>query len=219
MMPSLLRYFAVVGGILFAGLIGLNAVLEPGGPGPRLVKDTPKAAPIRHDPRASLVERLRAEEAAQAAAKAAEMPPPVTVAAPAAPAPQPVTQAAAQPAAQPVKQAAAQPAPQPVIQAAAPPAPEVSAPPAPDVSTPAALAAAPVQDEAARAVRLAKEKDKAQAEKARKARLARERARARAIEEASARRQDQFYYGYAPQPSYGPFAQGQPFGGGWGQRW
>src|SRR5215212_5764590 len=68
MMPSLLKYFTIVGGLLFAGLIGLNAVLEPGGPGPKLVNE-PKVA-IRHDPRASLVERLRAEEAAQAAAKA-----------------------------------------------------------------------------------------------------------------------------------------------------
>lgn len=216
MMPSLLRYFTIVGGILFAGLIGLNAMLEPGGPGPRLVKDT-KAVPIRHDPHASKVERLRAEEAAQKAAAQAEAP--VTVAAAAVAAPQPVTQAAALRAVQPVKQAAAQPAPQPVMPAAAPPAPDVSAPPVADVSAPAALTAqAPVQDEA-RVARLAKEKEKAQAEKARKARLARERARARVIEEASARRQDQFYYGYAPQPSYGPFAQGQPFGGGWGQRW
>ena len=38
MMPSLLKYFTVVGGVLFAGLIGLNALLDPGGPGPTLVK-------------------------------------------------------------------------------------------------------------------------------------------------------------------------------------
>ena len=42
LMPSLFKYFAVVGGILFAGLIGLNALLEPGGPGPKLVRDTTK---------------------------------------------------------------------------------------------------------------------------------------------------------------------------------
>src|SRR5215212_302683 len=116
MMPSLLKYFTIVGGLLFAGLIGLNAVLEPGGPGPKLVNE-PKVT-IRHDPRASLVERLRAEEAAQAAAKAkAEQ----AVAAAQPPAPQlaPVATAPPQPLTpQPVAQAAAQPAP-----AASPPVP------------------------------------------------------------------------------------------------
>src|ERR1051326_5439768 len=58
-----------VGAILFVALVGLNAVLEPGGPGPRIVQDTPKAKLVRHDPRASLVERLREEEAAQKASR------------------------------------------------------------------------------------------------------------------------------------------------------
>src|SRR2546429_9980883 len=70
LMPSLLKYFTIVGGILFAGLIGLNAMLEPGGPGPRLVKDTPKVV-VQIDPHAPKVERMRAEEAAtKEAAKA-----------------------------------------------------------------------------------------------------------------------------------------------------
>src|SRR2546423_3077593 len=43
LMPSLLKYFAIVGGILFAGLIGLNAMLDPGGPGPKLVKEDRKS--------------------------------------------------------------------------------------------------------------------------------------------------------------------------------
>src|SRR5215218_9226851 len=152
MMPSLLKYFTIVGGLLFAGLIALNAVLEPGGPGPKLVNE-PKVT-IRHDPRASLVERLRAEEAAQAAAKAkAEQ----AVAAAQPPAPKPTIQAAApkpamqvaaaQPAAPqlaPVATATPQPlTPQPVAQAAAQPAPAAS-PPAPAaenerLSSPAAL--------------------------------------------------------------------------------
>jgi hypothetical protein len=71
MMPSLLRYFAIVGGILFAGLIGLNALLEPGGPGPTLVKAEARKPVIQVDPRASKVERLRAEEAAQKAVASA----------------------------------------------------------------------------------------------------------------------------------------------------
>ena len=36
LMPSLLKYFTIMGGILFAGLIGMNALMEQGGPG-RLV--------------------------------------------------------------------------------------------------------------------------------------------------------------------------------------
>ena len=55
---------------LFAGLIGLNALLEPGGPGPKLVRDTTKVV-VRVDPHASKVERLRAEEAALKAAEKA----------------------------------------------------------------------------------------------------------------------------------------------------
>jgi len=196
LMPSLLKYFTIVGGVLVLALISINAVLEPGGTGPRIVKDQPKAIAIRHDPRASLVERLRAEEAArEAAAKGESLPQPVTVAAPAAPTPPS----------------------QPVIQAAEPAQPEPIA--KPDVTAPAALTGAPSQDEAAQAVRRAQEQMKA--EKARKKRLARERARTRALEEASAsRQQDQIYYGYAPRPTYGPFGQAGGWqNGGWGQRW
>ena len=191
LMPSLLKYFTIVGGVLVLALISINAVLEPGGPGPRLVKEQPKTVAIRHDPRASLVERLRAEEAArEAAAKGETQPQPVTVAAPAAP------------------------APQPVIQAAAPAQPDTIA--KPDVTAPAALTVAPSEDEAAQAVRQTREQMKA--EKARKKRIAR--AKAKALEEASAsRQQDQIYYGYAPRPTYGPFGQGQAWqGGSWAQR-
>src|SRR3982751_2705077 len=72
LMPSLIKYFITVGAILFVGLVGLNAVLEPGGPGPRIVQDSSKPKLVRHDPRASLVERLREEEAAQRASGKAE---------------------------------------------------------------------------------------------------------------------------------------------------
>src|ERR1044072_5877562 len=75
LMPSLLKYFVTVGALLFVGLVGLNAVLEPRGPGPRIVQDTSKAKLVRHDPRASLVERLREEEAAQKASGKAEASP------------------------------------------------------------------------------------------------------------------------------------------------
>lgn len=128
LMPSLFKYFAVVGGILFAGLIGLNALLEPGGPGPKLVRDTTKVV-VRVDPHASKVERLRAEEAAlKAAEKANPAAHPVIVTEPLRlppPDPLPVTQAAAQPA---------------------------------QVSVPVALTNAPTEDEAATAVRAAQEK-------------------------------------------------------------
>src|SRR5947209_11407404 len=111
-MPSLLKYYAIVGGILFAGLIGLNAMLDPGGPGPRLVNDTPKVV-VQIDPQASKVERLRAQEAAlKAAEKANPAAHPVVVTEPLRlppqPAPEPTTppkaQAAPQPAAPPVAQ-------------------------------------------------------------------------------------------------------------------
>ena len=114
LMPSLVKYFLTMGAILFVGLIGLNAVMEPGGPGPRIVQDTAKSKLVRHDPRASLVERLREEEAAQKASGKAEASPvqPATTAVstpPVAPVPaQPVAPARAN-----VTQAAAVAQPQP----------------------------------------------------------------------------------------------------------
>ena len=205
LMPSLLKYFLTMGAILFVGLIGLNAVMEPGGPGPRIVQDAAKSKLVRHDPRASLVERLREEEAAQKASGKAEASPvqPATTAVSA----PPVAPVAAQPVAP--AQVAAQPA------AATPD----------HQSAPAALTGTPTDDEA-RASRVAEEK--AASEKARKKRVARERARTKAIEETSAsRQQDRYYYGqrpayaYAPpppRPLFGPFSQNQGgfFGGrGW----
>ncbi len=228
LMPSLLKYFLTVGAILFVGLVGLNAVLEPGGPGPRIVQDSPKAKLVRHDPRASLVERLREEEAAQKASGKAEASPvqPVTAtistapmapasAQPVAPARTAVTQAAAVAQPQLVKPAVAEPPVAPAQVAAQP-----STGTTEQRSVPAALTGVPSEDEA-RASRVAEEK--AASEKARKKRIARERARAKAIEEASAaRQQDRYYYGqrpayaYAPppRPVFGPFSQNQGFFGG-----
>src|ERR1043165_5281133 len=71
LMPSLLKYFTIVGGILFAGLLGVTSLLDPGGPGPRLVNKTPDRIVVQVDPHASKVERLRAEEAALRAAEKA----------------------------------------------------------------------------------------------------------------------------------------------------
>lgn len=235
LMPSLLKYFLTVGAILFVGLVGLNAVLEPGGPGLRMVQDSPKGKLVRHDPRASLVERLREEEAAQTASGKAEAKPVQTAPAaistsPTAPAPaEPiVTKAVAATQPQP-------PQPQPVQQANLPVAPaQVQAPTAAveHPSTPAALTGVSTEDET-RATRIAHEK--AAYEKARKKRLARERARPRPSDDASpSRRQDQYYYAqrapayaYAPpppRPAFGPFSQAQNggggwFGGGWGRGW
>jgi hypothetical protein len=61
-MPSLFKYFTIVGGGLLGLLIALDTVMQPGGPGPSLVNvETPKMVVVNHDPQASLVERLRAE--------------------------------------------------------------------------------------------------------------------------------------------------------------
>lgn len=191
MMPSLLKYFAIVGGVLLSVLYVANAVLEPGGPGPTFVKvDTPagkSVITVQHDPRASKVERLRAEEDAAAKARVAAQTGQV----------------------ESVVQVVEPPMPKPVQAAFETPA-QISA--AASLVAPA-TAAAPAADDAANAAQLAADKLKAEKEKARKAKLARERAKAKALEEASAQHA-QPAYGYAPRPVFGPFAQG----GGW-SRW
>ncbi len=88
MMPSLLKYFTIVGGVLLSLLIAANAVLEPGGPGPTFLKAEAAKPAVRHDPRASKVERLRAEEAAAEKARTASLvESPVAVTEPAMPRP------------------------------------------------------------------------------------------------------------------------------------
>jgi hypothetical protein len=73
MMPSLFRYFTIVGGCLLATLMAINAVTETGGPGPRLL-NTAAAVVVSHDPQASRVERMRADEAALRDAEAESLP-------------------------------------------------------------------------------------------------------------------------------------------------
>jgi hypothetical protein len=81
-MPSLFKYFTIVGGVLLGLLTLANSILEPSGSGPSMVKATPKVI-VKHDPQASLFERKRAEEAAQkAAAKSETLETPVTIAEP-----------------------------------------------------------------------------------------------------------------------------------------
>jgi len=223
LMPSLLKYFITVGALLFVGLVGLNAVLEPGGPGPRVIQDSPKAKLVRHDPRASLVERLREEEAAQSASGKAEVnftqpatagraTPAPSTATQVTPTPRPmVTQAAAiaqpqaAPAAQATPAAQAQPA-KPVVDVPVAPtqvqAPAPTPPPAVEHRTaPAALTGVATAEEE-HATRVAHEK--AAAEKARKKRVARERSRSRPMDDAYAsRQQDQYYYTQrVPAPTY-----------------
>jgi hypothetical protein len=174
-MPSLFKYFTIVGAVLLGLLMLANSVLDPGAPKPRVVTAPPQVI-VKHDPRASLVERLRTEEAArEAAAKGEPLASPVSFREPAVPAAQ---------RAEPGTPAQAEPV---------------------QVSAPAAVTTAtPTEDVDARSMRLARKK----AERVRKQRLARE--RARAVQQAASQQQNQPYYGYAPQPTYGPFA-------GWGQ--
>jgi hypothetical protein len=148
LMPSLTKYFATLGSLLTLGLIGLSAVMQPGGPGPQIVKERPKPVIVKHDPNASLVERLRDDEAARNTPPQADTPAAIRPASP----PQPITAAAALP-----------------MHPATAPAVQDSASVAPPVAPPAA-------DEAADAASLAKEK--LAAEKAHKKRVARARANA-----------------------------------------
>jgi len=163
-MPSLFKYFAFVGAILLGLLVLANSVLEPDGPRRSVEKAPPKMKVIvKHDPGASLVERLRVEEAAQKAADRGE-----TRAAP-------VTGAD--------QVAAVTQSPERVTALAAQTLGEAA-----QASEPvAATTATPPEDAAARAERLARKKTKA--ERARKQRLA----RARALEQATRRQQDQLY--------------------------
>ncbi len=174
-MPSLFKYFTIVGAVLLGLLMLANSVLDPGAAKPSVVTAKPQVI-VKHDPRASLVERLRTEEAArEAAAKGKPLASPVSFGEPVVPATQ---------RAEPGTPAQAEPV---------------------QVSAPAAVTTAtPTEDVDARSMRQARKK----AERVRKQRLARE--RARAVQQAASQQQNQLYYGYAPQPTYGPFA-------GWGQ--
>jgi hypothetical protein len=84
----------------------------------------------------------------------------------------------------------------------------VQAEPVPVAAPAAVTTATRTEDANARSLRLARK----EAQRVRKQRMARD--RARAVQQAASQQQNQLYYGYAPQPTYGPFA-------GWGppQRW
>lgn len=69
-MPSLFRYFAVVGSALLGLLLFVNYMAGPA-PAPAAVAVTPKIV-VQHDSRASLIERWRDEEAARRAAERGE---------------------------------------------------------------------------------------------------------------------------------------------------
>jgi hypothetical protein len=160
-MPSLLKYFAIVGSALVALLMLAHSILDTG-TATQLVAAAPKKPVIEHDPRASVIERWRNEQAAMKAQKEGK------------PIPQFVAPA------EPIVAAAA-PATTIVTPTVAPP--PVTEQPA-QVSAPAALttapAAAPVvaADAEAEAEALKAEKAKAaKAEKLRKARIARAKAR------------------------------------------
>ena len=118
MMPSLFKYFALVGALLLGLLVLTNFVLEPDGPPRSAEKAPPKVkVVVKHDPGASRVERLRVEEAAQKAADRGETPAGL-MAAVARPA-EPVTAVAAQTQAEPVPALAAATAATPAEDAAA----------------------------------------------------------------------------------------------------
>jgi hypothetical protein len=69
-MPSLFRYFVIVGGALTGLLLLVNAWLDPVAPA-AVAAAAPATITVQHDPRASIVERLRNEQAAREAARIA----------------------------------------------------------------------------------------------------------------------------------------------------
>jgi len=178
-MPSLFRYFVVVGSVLTGLLLLVNSWLEPAGP-PAAAAAAPAKITVRHDPHASIIERMRNEQAAREAARiAAERARPL-----------PEVAAVTEPAT-PVSQ------PSPTL----PEPPQMTAPVS--LTAPAAEpdthAGTPADTRAAAQLRAAQ---------ARKARIARERARARRQQEDAAR--DPFHYGnprsaFASEPSFAPW--------------
>lgn len=77
-MPSLFRYFVVVGSVLL-GLLWLVDYLVAPATTPAVAAAAPPKITVRHDARASIIERWRTEQAAR---KAAERGEPVIAAAP-----------------------------------------------------------------------------------------------------------------------------------------
>ena len=180
-MPSLFRYFVVVGSALLGLLLLVNHMAGPA-PTPAAVTAAAAKPIVEHDPRASLIERWRDEQAARRAAERGEPAPQVAAA------PSPVS---------------AESTPIPV-----PPPVEPARDEPPQVVAPAALHT-PANDVAPNIE--ASKVEKFKAVQARKARIARERARAKRQEEAASRQQDQFFYSQ-PRPAYAQGPTFNPFG-------
>lgn len=70
-MPSLFRYFVVVGSALLGLLLLVHHIAGPA-PAPTAQTEPVAKRVVQHDPRASLIERLRDEEAARQAAERGE---------------------------------------------------------------------------------------------------------------------------------------------------
>lgn len=163
-MPSLLKYFAVVGSAMVALLMLAHSFLDTGAT-PQQVAAAPKKLVVQHDPRASLIERWRNEQAAMKA-QAEGRPIPQFVAPP-----EPLTVSTPAPGTTVVTPTvAAAPVTQQPIQVSAPVA----------LTTNTAPAAAPIvaaDAEAEAAAKAAEAAKAAKAEKLRKARIARAKAR------------------------------------------
>lgn len=184
-MPSLFRYFVVVGGALTGLLLLVNHWLGPVAAPAQAIAAAPEIV-VRHDPRASIIERLRVEAAARRAAERGEtLPAPAQVPAQVAAGPEPIV---------------------PVTD------PSPTKPEPPQTASPVALVTAPgaPDAEAQRAAQF--RAAQIQAAQVRAARIARERARGKRLEEAASRQQDQFFYG-ARQPAYAAAPSTGPFGG------
>jgi hypothetical protein len=209
-MPSLIKYFAVVGSVLLGLLFVVNQIAgSPGTDGKTQASGPAPKVAVQHDPRASAVERWRNELAAMRAAEQTPTGDNASIAAKSAPEPQ-------QPAAQPAQVAAALPVSE---------------------ATPASLTTTPDDEAAKLAVQKVKAaKTKAAKAKVARERAAVARLAAgdggvpvaghygAARERTASNQQDQYYYGqrsasaqpaqapgsaYAPRPSYGPFGSGR----------
>jgi hypothetical protein len=241
-MPSLFKYFALVGSLLLGLLFLVNHLAGPQATdGRQAAAPAPKVA-VQHDPRASAVERWRNELAAMRGAEQAQSADNASTVVKSAPEP-------AKPTSTALKTPEPKPTAQPVQTVAAPVQPTTAAPATPTVLSAAAslpvatettatipasaVAAQPAAHDDEAAAKVVVKKTKTANRKAAKAKLARERAAARvanagygqARERYTSNYQDQYYYGQraaslypqAPGYAYAPRQNYGPFG--WGRGW
>lgn len=179
-MPSLFRYFLVVGSVLTGLLLLVNSWLEPVAPPAAAAVASPKIT-VKHDPRASIIERWRTEQAAREALRIAEE----------RARPLPAVAAAPEPAAAPVSQ------------------PSPTRPEPPQLVAPVALTMPAAEPDTDAEARKAEQLRAAQAHRARIAReRARAKRQEQRQQEEAAR--DPFHYGnprsaYAAEPGFAPF--------------